>query len=783
MVTARLSPVLDPQGDVRERLLAVRLAGAPFGPPFDLRSSAFEAFLEARREIGRQAAILREELLEALFRQVPLEADRDRRRRLLEIRRRIFANRPLKDIASLGAPPEITEPLERYLALLRREEELAAEEKPVVLEQIRQGLRTAWADPRFRLACRAASPDLTADVENKGLPAAGELSSVERGLYSFLSRFTSKANPFHLFAEVAFAGTSQITADGDHEVVLEAADLLALERRLVALATDPERIHLAPRPFQTVAETLVFWVPTSPGFRLVSRPAGDPGVRQTLAFFAHRRQLGGRPVGSLAQWRAFLEGLLTEGERKNAEETLTELVEQGAVVQYLIEDLDRFAAALEGLDPLLDASLEHRQSLHLARLSLAELEAAAQKPETGRHYVNRFRSLDMTPFESAAEELFADLRELKPFFAERHTFDRHDYVLRSYLLDYLAHRRRDRVPYLEVLRHFLRTYREVIPRYQPEIHRAGAEQRRHEERASRLARLAGRLGPADLAALAPAASADGSPHLCFNGPFDFVGRTFYVSNAFAGGGRFVGRYLLHRKIQAAVPETTGALHAELAVPQEPNLNYVVRRYPVGCGFDARQSNRYERWIDPAEVLVERQGNGIVYRDSLSGRRLHLHYSGFQLAHLLPTEYQLLLVGHADSYCNPFETASPEAHDTGLFYGGICLRRESWTRSREAWEELLAERDLLRFAAALRDRVHGELQPDDFWYYHRNSSRAGRGKPRFLDLQNPLSTVQFQRELSAAVDGTSITLSAMAPPPDHLYRRADGPVVTELMIEV
>ncbi len=782
-------------------LLAVRLAGAAFASPCDLRSPAFEQLLEERGRLRGTLQDLRELLADEIFRAIPQTSDRTARRQLLAAKRAIHNDRPLEAPAP-GVSAGLAALLARYGDLRSREEELFADGRAAVLREIRRQLRQVWDDPRFRLACRYASPDLVADIEGKGLPEAGELTSAERGVYAFLSRWMSKANPFHLFAEVAFPPSARIPVDGDHEVVLHAGDLLAHERRLLQRAGDPRRISLQLVPFQSLNGHLLFWVPAPAGFQLVSQDAGDPCLRATIDFFAQRRRHG-MPAATVAEWREYVAGPLDAEGLSRAEESLAGWCRQGIVRRFLIADLDRFAPALQGIAPEHDESLARLQSLHLARLSTAELasasaavpgldpgldpEGAAERSPV-RYYVNSYRRLETAGFEAAAAELRPALADLKPFFSPRHNFDRYAFVIESYFLDYLAHRSERRALYLEILRHFLRHRQEIIRRYQPEIRLPEAELRRRQERSARLAGLAGRLDPGALRGLEP--SSEGAlPSLCFNGPMDFVERTFYVTNVFAGEGRFVSRYLLHRRREAAAPANDdGDLHVELAVPPEPNLNYVVPRYPAGCGFEARYAHRFERWVDPAEILIEREEDGIAYRDAVSGRRLRLHYRGFQLAHLLPAEYQLLLIGHADTFHNPFQPlprppgdGGGGRHDPGLFYGPVCLRRESWSLDHDFWRDLLAERDSLRLTARLRERVHARLKPEELWYYHGLGEASC--KPRLLDLRNPLSALALQHAVAASPPGVAVTMSAMQPPPPHLYHRDGAPVVTELMIEV
>lgn len=758
----RSTPEILLRSDGPARLLAVRLAGGPFAPPFDVRTPSFEDLLVERRERHRALAELREGLVEALFQAVPSAPDREARRRLLDAKRRIFNGLPLA-ATDHSLAPHLLALLDRYRELTAQEETCYEAARDSILREIRTQLRAVWADLRFRLACRFVSPDLAGELAKKGFPDAGELTSIERGLYAFASRWTSKANPFHLFAEVAFPPALGIAVDGDHEIVLEAADLLAIESRLLPLVSDPQQIHLTLSPFQRLAESLIFWVPARPGFRCVGRSAGDPVLEAAIDFFAAQRRRNGWPTGTLAEW-------LTAG--AGSEESLAELCREGVVEQYLIADFDRFAESLLGIDAKLDPFLENLGAHHLSRLSTAALEVASAAIPL-HFYVNSYRRLELESFETAAAEIAPALRALKPFFARDHNFSRHSYVIESYLLDHLAHLRRDQARYLDILRHFLRHHQEIIPRYQPEAHRTAAEQGRRAHQADLLRRLSGRREIAALQDL-ELPGADGGGSLCFNGPFDFGERIFFVSNVFAGAGRFAGRYLLQRRRGEEGCAGDGYLHVELAVPPTPNLNYVVRRFAVGCGFEARYAKKYEQWIDPAEILVVREGAGIAYRDAVSGKTLRFHYSGFQLATLLPSEYQLLLVGHADSFQNPFLRDDRELYDPGLQVGPVCLRRENWSVGGDFWGDLAAERNSIRFAACLRDLVRDRLSPNDLWYYRRPEGGREHHKPRFLDLRNPLSAHAFQREIARLPAGELLSLSPMRPAPER---------VTELMIEV
>ena len=147
---------------------------------------------------------------------------------------------------------------------------------------------------------------------------------------------------------------------------------------------------------------------------------------------------------------------------------------------------------------------------------------------------------------------------------------------------------------------------------------------------------------------------------------------------------------------------------------------------------------YERWIDPSEILVARGGEGIVYRDAVWGRRLHLHYSGFQLASVLAGGAPAPPGRSCGQFSQSFSAQPSAGYDPGLQVGLVCLRRESWVVGQDFWDGLPRERTSIRFAACLRELVQDRLAPVDLWYYQSRQGLPGRRKPRFLDLRSPLS---------------------------------------------
>jgi hypothetical protein len=790
------------------RLLGVRMAGAAFDGPFNLRSAAFGALLEERDALRAERAEMRPGLLDALFAAVPIAADAAGRRRALAARRSVFNSRPV-GAAWPGLAPELAATLARHDALLAREDALFDEARAPVAEERKAAAARLLADERFRVAYRYSSVGLYEAVAHSASGAAGEPGDVERGVHAYATKFISKANPFHVFAEVLFPPASGMRADGVHEVVLDMALVFALEKRLLPGAADARRVWTSLAPHAREDGAFYFWLTAPPR---VAALRATPVLERLAAFFARRRTETGLPVATRAEVEAdVLAGFAPEA-HDDVRRHLALLAQREVLAEYLLADRRDLAPLATAGGGEAAGVLARR---HLSRVSTGELEgvhagltaahaALAESPTEGdgdedrvplpplRYFVNSYGTGDTAPHEAAAAEVSPALAALKPCFGADSNFAAYEYVVRAFLLDFVE-ARGGRAPYLEALRAFLRDRAEIVGRYFPRTHRPPEERARSDAWHATAAAESGVLSAERLTALAESARALGGARetLCFNGPFDYRERVFHLSNVFAGAGHFAGRYLLHRgeAPDAWPPPREGTIDAEIATPPWRNLNLVLRHFDTGIGFEPRYAHRYARWIDPAEIVVESDGGRVAYRHEPSDAPLRVHYRGYLLSQYVPAEYQLLLVGHADAFGNPFRGSETLAEgedfrrDAGLRHGPVSLRRERWIARAGLLTPLLREADELRFAAALRDWVHEHLAPADEWYSVVPGPGARRRKPLFLDLRSPLGAAAFRRAVAAAAPGAAVVLTRMDPPPPGLFRRASGSFVTELMIEV
>ncbi len=803
------------QDTVPQRLAAVRHAGACFSDDETLRNEPFEFLLEERSRLLRELEGSRGPLVDALYQAIPTLTEPKSRRRLLKLKRDIFNQRPLGTLPS-DLPPDLRPDVELYGLRVDRLTHLYESHRPAILTRSRQRLAALVKNRRFLSALANASPDLFAEVR-RGFAAVDEnsagndtargFSTTERALYSYAARLFSKANPFHLFAAVQLPGGKEQLSG--HELSFEPEGLLALESDLLQGEVSPQDIELCLPPLARSGQSCLFWQATQDGLQVRSCLWSD-GLEQVLEYFS--RTYGGSLVPgrtTLMGWLQYLERLPAE-RRERAASVMEALEDQGLLIRYLITDLT-------DLTPLSKAAMqadeETRQRVavarkyHLAHVSFEELEHAetvlGELPADVRirHFVNSYRDDELSPYHQAAESVAVDLWDLKPIFAaHRHNFSLNDTVLSAYIKDYLG-TRGGAAPYLEVLTHFLSRKNDILRRYQPQQNEdASLDQRRRRIWHDQLASLDGQIESntlRDWVGRRPASTSDlAECSLCFNGPYDFQTGTYTVSNVFGGHGHFVSRYHLARSRAscqglAGLKISETALDVELAVPPVPNLNFVVPAFSTATGMEARYRHRYEHWIEPAEIefalaAAPTGGDSVVYRRADSEQLLNFHYRGFMLAEFLPAEYQLLLLGHGDTYSNPFLRSEGRPgpgdlrYDPELRYGRVKLRRECWALSFDLLGKAPTDEDPFRFAVNFRDWLHSTLDvAADRWFYRTLGGPAGTYKPRYLDLRNPLGVQAFRRSLARLPKTAALSFTVLDPLPENLLEGR----MRELMIEV
>jgi hypothetical protein len=515
----------------------------------------------------------------------------------------------------------------------------------------------------------------------------------------------------------------------------------------------------------------------------------SPLLNRLRELYDSRRAEGRPPSFSRAELTDALAGSASAADQGIAA-AVDRLIERGVLTPYLIEDLAAPAVDLTGLDSASEALVACVGRWQLARVDVdalpgleQELSAAVAGSKDAhasvRYYVNSYAGDDLQEAEKAAAEVVGALAELKPLLTVEGNFACQQRVMRTFFEEQLPEGTTR--PYLELLTIFLRHRVQILDRL-----RWGQEARAYHAVARKAAALQGQLDQTDLHRLLALLESRPESEVCCVGPFDFAKRQFFLTNVFAGGRVSVARYLLARRCDAPSEEPDDAtLDVELAVTSEHSLNFVVRRFDAGFGFESRWAHGYRRWVEPHEVVVGRQHGQPVYVHAPTGRVLRFHYRGLLQAQYLPIEYQLLLLGHAANYHSPFavsmsvDPGEEVVKRPGLLFGPVCVRREQWWVSAPTLFGLLGTEP----AAAtirLREWVHERLAEEELWYYRLPQSGRRGEKPRLLDLRSPLSIMSFRQILGARP--SHVLLSRMEPGRVGLWQAEGESYVAELMVE-
>lgn len=786
------------------RLLMVRKAGASFVSNLNIHSPIFEAVLKEYEIAGAKLEHLCEQLVEQIHAAVPQTDERAQRNLLLKIKRAVFNRRPISSLEALHLGP-LQEHVFQYTALLKRRTELLNSSRHEVFCELRHQLTKLLQNDDFCTALNYSCPWLLGKYQREGKGDEFGYSNAERTIHAYATKFFSKANPFYTFASVGFPSTNQVV-DNYCELILNTSLLMDLEQSLLKAVKDPYRRLAYLRPFLYRENTFRFIIVDNLRLRLISAKY-HPLLRRVITFFEDQGRQ--HTIGSCVD---FVLEAFSAIERVRIEAYLDFLIKQGVIIEYLIKDFDSFSDDLLGLSVEQDELLLELQRLHLACVHRAALPAIHQRLQaicldepatsTNLYYVNTYEQGHTDQHEPLMFRVQEDLRDLKQFFTVSNFFER-AYIIRAFLRDRVMATPKGEAPYLELICEFLRNFTEIIKTYQPFVHRDRQEQNAIANWMRSLSNCAGQLKRGDLNELLaerPSAVIDfpvveSLPYsVCFNGSCDYVKGIYYLTNVFAGKGRYASRYLLHQSAKHYPLLLTDDewLDVQLVATFKDNRTYVVAIFPTGCGFEARYRHYFERWIDPSTIMVGMRDGRVVYRDGPTGRLLRFHFFGFVLAHYLTAGYQLLLADHADTYLNLFEqnpvTLSDQnkpaiKHIPSLYYGAVCLRREQWAFSKSILEKACDRDDILSCTAKLREWLHINMHTEEDELYFRSWSPSDGSSPRYLDLRNPLGVQTFRKFLLQLPNDSMVSFARMEPPASNLYMENQRPFLTELMIEV
>jgi hypothetical protein len=775
-------------------LLAVRKAGASFSSPHNVRSGMFEAIADNYLHLTRQIDDARDTLVRALHQAVPQAKTPAERHELLKIKRRVLNGSVLAtatfDVLDDAQRLEVTQ----YGNMLRARDALLSGNRAHIFQDFRNQLNALLLADDFCCALNDSCPWLIAAYLRHGPGDNTDFSNEERGIYSYATRFFSKANPFHVFAGLAFPAHTGLNVTSDYEIVLNTKLISALERLILKKSTSPLERFVYLRSFRSGNTGYEFFVRDKSA--LMRIPVKNSLALQTVvAYFSELRSR--YTFGDCVE---YLAGELTGAERPDLEQYLLQLVDRGIVVEYLVADFDHFADHLLGVVPEYDSAITSLQRHHLARIGKADLQRvdrevkdsviAELRFEDSTYYLNSYSRDDTAEYEAAADRLYPALRAISPLFLPCNNFADFAYVSSGFIYDQCA-TRQNGVSYLELLSDFLHDPASIVSRYHPSAHRAPETERARQAWLRRLTECQGILSDEELAWIVSERPRDKdlySGEICFNGAVDPITGMFYPHNFFSGNGRYASRYLLGEAAQrrSRVIQEECLLDVQIAPAYDNSRFYVARMLPTGCGFDARCRHQFRHWIDPADITVTVQDGHIIYREAPSGRALRFHFFGFLLGELLNPEYQLLLTGHADFFNNPFEREPSVRHAMEhippLYYRTVCLRREQWRFPRAFFDAVWKQEDILSctisLLSILRDAGLGFTKS----YFELFDPATRQRKPRYFEICNPLGVHVFRRAVRSSSSTTIVSIARMEPPAEHFVREGQCFPMMELMIE-
>ncbi|MGW4384149.1 lantibiotic dehydratase [Kitasatospora sp. NPDC004531] len=284
----------------------LRAGGLPVEAVHGLRSDEVLDWAEELLAEEERLADLGARLSDPLSALVKAAPDADDRRRLLDVRRRVFNNRlPARPAEALDLVRRFdaatAELLARWLPARQRLTELREAGGPAFereLVRTRAELRRLADQDELRLGLLLASPSLEARLDGIGAPDAvpdKRTRRMERSLLSYLYRTACKTSPFSTFTPVAagvFEAGDGGAGDGGAQVLLGEGrgshprlNVVALARLAELIAADPRRradLPVAPASGMELTEDRVRYVRRSV-------TAGDTGA--TVSFDAVRDRL------------------------------------------------------------------------------------------------------------------------------------------------------------------------------------------------------------------------------------------------------------------------------------------------------------------------------------------------------------------------------------------------------------------------------------------------------------------------------------------------------------
>ncbi|MBC8165419.1 MAG: hypothetical protein H7Y20_06060 [Bryobacteraceae bacterium] len=736
--------------------------------------------------------LLQQELSDALHAAVPRQETKAARAAILKTRRDVWNGRRIS-AGDVSLEEPLRETISQYNAVTATLDSLLSSQRSEIVSELKAGLQRLAGMPRFRMAVNYSCPWLIGSYERHAVSphagSSGDFSNEERGLFSYGVKFFSKSNPLHLFAGIALPAHAAANSPDSYEILIDTGFLLKMEKQALSVTTDPYKRYAYLRPHfeQNGAWRFLTFRDGTPRVASVSPTRALRAVVSLLNNVSVPVTVGQCEDAVLADQP----GMSCE----QASQFIARLASHNILVEYLITDFRRLTGHLcfMASEPVATLASVHSKltddnclPLEESRVRSISVGSLGSPP----YYVNTYSHAFDTPDPVAFQRICSDLQILKPFLSTLPNTSRRNNLLAGILRRQLAHWPQQRAPYLQVLVECLR----------PADGENGEQgsgkpvaSRQIDDWLRRIGALQGNISAGDIESpYAVLPNMDEEASLCCNGPIDPSTGRYFLTNLFAGGGRFTSRYRIAEDLSSDYPNRSqeAVIDVQLAPALEDSRLLAKSLYRTGTGFDRRYRHQFEEWIDPAEIWVESREQRILYHHAPTGKRLRIHYVGFLLSDFLAAEYAFLLLQHLDVYQNPFcvyprmqpvDATQGEIHRIPeLTLDSICLRREAFRVPVGVARSLLKGDDLIIVSADFRDSLHRIAgSSSEHWYYRSSRPNETGSKPRFLDLRNPLSVHLLRREVTSLEADGSISFSPMRPDIEQLPLGR----MTEYMIEV
>ncbi len=631
------------------------------------------------------------------------------------------------------------------------------------------------------------------------------LAGIEKALYSYAVKFYSKANPFNLFATITLPYSCPDHPElADCEVVLDSRLMLHIERSLLGHPQLETSGFVQLASFIETDSSYRFFVTGDMSCSVVSIARSDLMEGVVSYFSGQQRQYSFSDCRSYLQnWSVHTPGLVID-------EVLRNLLSLGVLQRYLFADLRSFREDIVPFAAHLDGKQGIMSDLHLRFVPDVELPnihrlisgadslglRAESKP---LYYVNRYRRLELESVEGELGNVMDDLHAIAPLFYGTSNYRLRWALIGDFLETELQCRATRSARYLDLLRILFRHQNQLLSRSAADNPAVRAEKKVVSRWYSLASRLVGEMKPeavGDLLRHRPVVRHRRRP-LCINGSFDHVNRLFYVGNIFAGYGRFTSRDQMESRGRSGVchsrSDTSTFIPVQINVPPLHHKYYAPPILAAGFGFDKRQKQLFDRWFNPEDITIRLSDDTVVYESSISDEELTFHFLGLVLAQFLPVEYALLLAEHADYYDNPFCGPVPPPSESdlrffrpGLIFRSLCLRRRQWWFRKSLLTPFVRESQLTQATLKFCDYLQSETccSSNDWYYSVVGAGAPNRGKPRYCNVQEPLSIHALRRTIGSVRGDAWFCFSPMEPPREHMTQGPDrAPILSEVMIEV